>query len=151
MSQAISDRYGLPLSTSSPVASEHYVEAIDAIISQTYGAGRHLGMAVEADDGFALGHATLALASMFGYDPVKAKGHLADTHARAKGLSRREEHQIAIIDTWINGNSPRALELIREHSKTSPATSCCCVWPSVCSSLGAVAAGWPTIPPISTP
>ena len=115
MSQAISDRYGLPLSTSSPVAAEHYVEAIDAIISQTYGAGRHLGMAVGADDGFALGHATLALASMFGYDPAKAKGHLAETHARAKGLSRREEHQIAIIDTWINGNSPRALEMIREH------------------------------------
>ncbi len=120
MSQAISDRYGLPLSTSSPVAAEHYVEAIDAIISQTYGAGRHLGMAVGADDGFALGHATLALASMFGYDPVKAKGHLADTHARAKGLSRREEHQIAVIDTWINGNSPRALELIREHFKDFP-------------------------------
>ena len=120
MSQAISDRYGLPLSTSSPVAAEHYVEAIDAIISQTYGAGRHLGMAVGADDGFALGHATLALASMFGYDPAKAKGHLAETHARAKGISRREEHQIAIIDTWINGNSPRALELIREHLKDFP-------------------------------
>ena len=62
-----------------------------------------------------MGHATLALASMFGYDPVKAKGHLADTHARATGLSRREQQQIAIIDTWINGNSPRALEMIREH------------------------------------
>ena len=115
MSQAISDRYGLPLSTSSPSAAEHYVNAIDAICSQTYGAGAELGLALEVDDGFAMGHATLALASMFGYDPVKAKGHLADTHARATGLSRREQQQIAIINTWINGNSPRALEMIREH------------------------------------
>ena len=120
MSQAISDRYGLPLTTSSPDAAEHYVEAIDAIISQTYGAGPHLGMAVEADDGFAMGHATLALASMFGYNPVKAKGHLADTHARATGLSRREQQHIAILDTWINGNSPRAMGLIREHLKDFP-------------------------------
>ena len=120
MSQAISDRYGLPLSTSSSVAAEHYVEAIDAIISQNYGAGRHLGMAVEIDDAFAMGHATLAMASMFGYDPVKAKGHLADTHARAAGISHREQQQIDIIDTWINGNSPRALQLIREHLKDFP-------------------------------
>ena len=120
MSQAISDRYGLPLTTSSTDAAEHYVEAIDAIISQTYGAGPHLGKAVEADDGFAMGHATLALASMFGYDPVKAKGHLGNAHARAGGISQREQQQLSIIDTWINGNSPRALQLIREHLKDFP-------------------------------
>ena len=120
MSQAISDRYGLPLTTSSTDAAEHYVEAIDAIISQTYGAGPHLGKAVEADDGFAMGHATLALASMFGYDPVKAKGHLGNAHAPASGISQREQQQLSIIDTWINGNSPHALQLIREHLKDFP-------------------------------
>ena len=90
MTQATSDRYGLSLHTSSPEAADHYVRAVDAILSQTYGALDEFRQAVNCDDGFALGHAGLALAAMFGYNPEEARTHLQQAQARAPGISRRE-------------------------------------------------------------
>ena len=54
------DRYGLPLTTSSPLAAEHFIEGIDLLLEQNFGPEEHFTQALEADAGFALAHGALA-------------------------------------------------------------------------------------------
>src|SRR5207249_2723370 len=55
------DRYGLPLSTSSAVAAEHYQAGMDRLLAYGYGADQSFAAAVPADGEFALAHAGAAL------------------------------------------------------------------------------------------
>ena len=54
------DRYGLPLTTSSPVAAERFIEGLDLLLEQNFGPEEQLTQAMEADPGFALAHSALA-------------------------------------------------------------------------------------------
>ena len=120
MTQSTSDRYGLSLHTSSPAAADHYIRALDAVMSQTYGALDEFRQAVNCDDGFALGHAGLAMTAMFGFNPAEARIHLQQAQAKAEGISRRERQHIDILDCWIGGNGPRTMGLLREHFQDHP-------------------------------
>ncbi len=44
----IADRYGLPLSTSSAVAAEHYQDGMDRLLSYSLGADQRFAAAVAA-------------------------------------------------------------------------------------------------------
>ena len=48
------DRFGLPITTSSATAAEHYQKGLDLVLSQNFGAEEELQKAVEADEGFAI-------------------------------------------------------------------------------------------------
>ena len=58
------DRYGLTVSTSSPVAFDHYVDGMDALLSYGPEAEEAFSAALAADDGLALAHSGRALLAL---------------------------------------------------------------------------------------
>ena len=67
------DRYGLPLSTSSPVAAEQYVLGLDRHLAWDLDAAQGFERALAVDDAFALAHAGLAVVRRFGGDAPGAR------------------------------------------------------------------------------
>ena len=114
------DRYGLPITTSSPLAAERYMEGLDIVLSQNYGAEEKFKEAVESDEGLALGHSGLALLSMLrgAVTEAKASADLAKEHA--KGATRREQEQVEALWLFVNGQGAKSLALIKEHIKEHP-------------------------------
>lgn len=109
------DRYGLPLSTTSTEATEAYVDAIDRLLSINPGATDGFARAVAADEGFALGHAGLALTCTIQRKPAQAQAAIERARALTGGLARRERQHIAAIAAMVAGNPPEARRLMREH------------------------------------
>ncbi|MGI8926519.1 MAG: tetratricopeptide repeat protein [Tepidiformaceae bacterium] len=114
------DRYGLPLSTSSPAAAAAYVEAIDLTLSANVGADERLAAAIEADEGFALAHAGLARAQQYRGRIPEARASAARARELAAGATRREQQHVEVIATAVDGNSSRALALACEHLRDFP-------------------------------
>src|SRR6185369_650707 len=69
------DRYGLPVSTSSPLAFAHYQAGLDGLLSYGAGTDDAFAAALAADDGLALAHARRARG---------ARGHRAGARARLR-------------------------------------------------------------------
>ena len=69
----VRDRYELALSTESRTAADHYVDALDMFIAQTYGVEREFARAVEADEGLAVAHAAMGLLQLYRSAPEEAK------------------------------------------------------------------------------
>lgn len=122
MAQAsgIKDRYGLTLTTSSPKAAEHYIEGLDLLLEQNFGSEEKFRQATEADEGFALAHAGLALMQMFRAQPAEAKATIKTAVSLASGTTRRERQQVDAISLFVNGKGPQALAAGREHLAEFP-------------------------------
>src|SRR4029450_11056150 len=114
------DRYGLPLTTSSTVAAERFIEGLDLLLEQNFGPEEQFTQAIEADPGFALAHSALAYMLHLRAQVTDAKACAQQAQSLAPGLSRREQQQIAAITLFINGQGPRAYALIREHLADYP-------------------------------
>lgn len=117
---AIRDRYGLPLTTASVAAAEHYVEGVDLLLEQAYGPEERFTNAIEADDGFAVAYAALGMMQMFRGAATDAKASAARAQTLAKSATRREQQHITGIALFINGQGPKALSLILEHLDEFP-------------------------------
>ena len=116
----VRDRYGLPLTTGSRKAADHYVEGLDCFLAQVHGSEQALGRAVQADDGFALAHALTALHQMYRNEMDEAKRTSAHARALAAGATRRERQQVQAIGLMIDGDHVAALGLVREHLDEFP-------------------------------
>ena len=57
----LKDRYGLLVSTSSPVAAGHYMDGLALMMAQNYGPAEKFQHAIDADEEFGLAHGALAL------------------------------------------------------------------------------------------
>jgi tetratricopeptide (TPR) repeat protein len=114
------DRYGLALGTRSVPAAGAYVEGVDRLLSLNAGTEDGLRGAIEADDGFALPHAALALFYRFQGEAALAREAARRGLALAAGLSRRERQHLAFVETFVGGNPARALNLAREHLAEFP-------------------------------
>lgn len=117
---ALKDRYGNELGTTSAAARDAYVEGVDSLMAATPGMDGFFQKAVEADDGFALGHIALARAKQLLGRGHEAKAPLARAHELAAGTNPREQSQIAIFEKILTGQAPAALEAIHEHMKQWP-------------------------------
>jgi hypothetical protein len=117
---SLTDRYGLTLSTPSADAARHYQDGMDKLLSYGFGADRAFAAAVEADEGFALGHAGAALFSLFQGDGVSAKTSIDRARGLVAGVSRREQQHVAALAAIAGGDSARGLALIEEHVKEFP-------------------------------
>ena len=117
---AIRDRYGLPLTTASAAAAEHYIEGIDLLLEQGYGAEQRFAAAVEADDALAAAHAALGLMRMFRGAADDAKASAARAQSLAKFATRRERQHINAVALFINGQGPKALAAALEHLDEFP-------------------------------
>jgi tetratricopeptide (TPR) repeat protein len=111
----ITDRYGLPLSTSSTVAAERYQDGMDRLLSYTLGADECFAAAVAADDRFALAHADAALLPFFLGDTATARASIAKAREVMDGASRRERQHVEALSAIMSGEGARGLALIEEH------------------------------------
>ena len=88
----IKDRFGLPLSTHSQVAVDHWQEGVDRMLSQDYAPEEKLRQALDIDEGFALAHGCQAYVGMIRGDAARqrrAPTAPADWHqASRNGRSR---------------------------------------------------------------
>jgi len=114
------DRFGLPLSTGSAAAAERYVDGIDRVLSAAVDAELSLMDAISADEGFAMAHAALAPRLQLQGKTDAAKASAARARELTGGLTRRERQHVEVIATAVNGDSPRALALAREHLAEFP-------------------------------
>jgi tetratricopeptide (TPR) repeat protein len=116
----LKDRYGNDLTTTSTAARDAYVAGVDSLLSATPGTDALFQKAIEADEGFALGHIALARTKQLLGRGHEAKAPLARARELAPSASPREQSQIAIFDRIFAGQAPAALEAMREHLKTWP-------------------------------
>ena len=116
----LKDRYGNDLSTDSPAARDAYDKGVESLVSGTPGMDTAFEATTKADDGFALAHIALARAKQLLGRGHEAKAPRARALELAAGTTPREQSHIAIFDKILTGQSPAALEAIREHIKTWP-------------------------------
>ena len=116
----VKDRYELPLTTESQRAADHYVNAVDMFIAQTYGVEKEFERSVEADEGLAVGHAAIGLLQLYRSAPDEAKKSASHAKALAVHATRRERQQVEAISLMIHGQNEKAYRLIQEHLKEFP-------------------------------
>src|SRR5580693_1885726 len=116
----LKDRYGNDLSTTSAAARDAYLAGVDSLMSATPGMDDWFQKAAEADDGFALGHISLARSKQLLGRGHEAKAPLARARELAAGTTPREKSQIAIFEKILTGQADAALEAIHEHMKQWP-------------------------------
>ena len=116
----IKDRYGLPMTTSSTLAADRWVEGVDFLLSHEFGAEEKFKQAIEADEGFSLAYAALATLLMFQARVEEAKESVKIAQSLMAGISRREQQQVEAISLSINGQGPQSFALIHEHLNEYP-------------------------------
>jgi tetratricopeptide (TPR) repeat protein len=116
----LKDRYGNDISTSSTAARDAYLAGVDSLMSATPGMDAHFQKSVEADDGFALGHISLARSKQLLGRGHEAKAPLARARELAGTATPREQSQIAIFEKILTGQANPALEAIHVHMKEWP-------------------------------
>ena len=117
---AIRDRYGLPLSTGSTAAAEHYAEGVDLFLSLNFGPEEAFRRAVEEDEGFALAHAGISEMQMMRGEVEEAKASAERAAALAAGCLRWERRRVEAVSLFVNGRGAEALALIREQLDECP-------------------------------
>jgi len=102
-----SDRFGLPVTTSSERAVALYVDGVDRILSANAGAEGVLAEAIALDPGFALAHAALGRnAQLYGrMEEARAAG--ARASACVVAASERERRHVEALALAINGATGR--------------------------------------------
>lgn len=114
------DRYGLPLTTRSAAARDHYIDGVDRLLAAGAGADTAFAEAARADEGFAMAHIGEARAQqMFGRGD-KARAALARARACAGGVTPREAAHVQAFGDLIEGRSGAGYRLIREHLHEHP-------------------------------
>ena len=116
----IADRYGLPVSTASPIAVERYQDGMDRLLAYGPGADECFAQAVAADEGLALAHAGAALWSFLRNDVQGARSAIARADQALGGASRRERQHVRALAAVVGGETARGLELIQEHVEEFP-------------------------------
>jgi tetratricopeptide (TPR) repeat protein len=114
------DRYELPITTSSTLAAERFVEGIDLLLEQNFGPEEKFTQAIEADTGFALAHSALAYMLNLRAQVAEARECAQQAQSLAARVSRRERQQIEAIALFVNGQGSRSYALIREHLADYP-------------------------------
>ena len=115
------DRYGLPLSTSSDAAVQAYRDGIDLMLSAWPGADAAFDRAIAADPAFALAHAARARAHMNAAQPVEARACIATarTLVAANGTEREKSH-VATLAFAAEGQPVKALAATLAHADRWP-------------------------------
>src|SRR5438477_3265632 len=108
---SMTDRYGLPVSTSSALAFERYQEGMDGLLSYGAGADDAFAAALAADDGLALAHAGRALLALAMGDAPAARAGIAQARALVSGASRREQQHVAALFAVLSGQGAHGLDL----------------------------------------
>jgi hypothetical protein len=116
----LADRYGNPVSTSSPAALDAYVEGCDLLFSGNAGPLQAFQRAVEADPGFAIAHAAKARVQQLRGDPAAARATMEAGAAAAPKLTAREASTMAYFGLVTSGQGDAAIDACRAHMAQWP-------------------------------
>ena len=116
----LTDRYGLPLSTTSPAARDAYVEGCAAKLTMYPGAIEAFDRAIDADPGLALAHAARAHALPERGGALAARASMTTANSLTADLSAREASHIAFFDLLVAGDAEAALSALRVHLNAWP-------------------------------
>ena len=116
----LADRYGLDVSTASPLARDAYVEGSDLLLTGYPGALEAFDRAIAADEGFALAHAGRARALQVRSDIAGAKAAIAAALALTAGLPARERSHVEVFALLVDGKADAALMAVRRHVASWP-------------------------------
>ena len=111
----MTDRYGLPVSTSSSDALAHYQEGMDRLLAYRLGADDEFEQALAADEGLALARGGLAIFALLLGDAPRARAEVAKAAELVAGASRRERQHVEALAAICGGQSARGVELVEEH------------------------------------
>jgi hypothetical protein len=117
---AIADRYGLPISTTSPVAAARFQEGMDALLSYGPGAEEAFAAALRADDTLAVAHAGVALVAVVQGDAAAARAAAGRARQTVAGATRRERQHVEALSALVAGETARGLVLVDEHVAEFP-------------------------------
>ena len=117
---AITDRYGLPITTSSPLAARHFGDGMDRLLSYSAGADESFAAAVQADEGLAVAHAGVALLAVAQGDAATARAAAERARRTVGGATRREQRHVEALSALIAGETARGLALVDEHVAEFP-------------------------------
>jgi hypothetical protein len=116
----LTDRYELPLSTTSSAARDAYVAGCEAKLTMYPGAIEGFDRAIAADPGFALAHAARAHLLLERGDAAAARTSMAAANSLAAGLSPREASHIAFFGLLAAGEAEAALAALPAHLDAWP-------------------------------
>ena len=116
----LTDRYGLALSTASPIAQAAYIEGADLLLTVYPGAAAALDRAIAADPGFALAHVARGRACQMAGDIAGMQACLAAADASSADLPHRDRSHIEVFRRLFAGQNPAALAAIRSHVQSWP-------------------------------
>jgi tetratricopeptide (TPR) repeat protein len=117
---AITDRYDLPVTTSAPVAAERFQDGMDRLLSYGAGAEQSFASALQADAGFALAHAGVALVALVQGDAATARAAAGRARETLAGATRRERQHVEALSALIAGETARGLDLVAAHVAEFP-------------------------------
>jgi tetratricopeptide (TPR) repeat protein len=117
------DLYGLPLTTT-PEAADAYNQGLDRYLRVQTGAEQLIGKAVQADPGFALGHAALALLGHAGAADTDVPAALDAARSAARSqLDDRESSFVDAVAVQVSaavGDGPGATPRLLRHIRAFP-------------------------------
>src|SRR5918996_2017169 len=117
---AMTDRYGLPVTTSSAVAAERFQDGMDRLLSYGAGAEASFAAALQADEALAVAHAGAALVAVVQGDAPAARAAAGRARAAAAGATRRERQHAEALSALVAGDTTRGLALVDEHVAEFP-------------------------------
>lgn len=118
---ALEDRYGLPLSTSSPEAASAYREGVDLLLAGWTGTAEMLERAIAADPDFALPHIARARVHAFYQQSDLARQKAAAARELvARRSTERERSHVETLALAIEGRLPEAIASTLKHIESWP-------------------------------
>ena len=116
----LTDRYGLPVSTTVAAARDHYVEGVDLLLTVYPGAAAAFDRAIAADPGFALAHIGKARTFQLAGNLIAMRESLATTLTLTGGGSARDLSHINVFRHLFTGQAVAALAALCAHVETWP-------------------------------
>ena len=116
----LTDRYGLPLTTTSQAARDAYVAGTDCLLAGIAGVQENLDRAIAADPDFALAHVALARGLFLRAEVAPARAAAARARELAPAATPREQGHIHAIALAVEGKVPDSLEATRTHVASYP-------------------------------
>jgi len=116
----LTDRYGLPVSTTVGAARDAYIEGVDLLLTVYPGAAACFDRAIAADPGFALAHIGKARTLQLAGNLAAMRECLATTLSLGDRVSARELGHIDVFRHLFAGQAVAALAAIRVHVGTWP-------------------------------
>ena len=114
------DRYGLPVTTSSSTAFDRFQEGVDDLLAYGPGAEERFAAALAADERLALAHVGRALLAAVQGDAATARAATARARETVDGATRRERQHVEAVSAFIAGETARGLALVDEHVAEFP-------------------------------